>query len=404
MAFFLTSLINDKEWIVVMKVAFFSNYLNHHQLAFCFAMNRLTENQFCFVAFMPTPAFRLELGYQEMNDKYPFVLKAYESEEKKAEAMAIAMDYDIVIFGSTPYFFVERRIDKNLLSFWCSERIFKKNILQAFSPRGFYKRMMKSRRIKNKNIFLLSASAYAPIDHLLTGAYWGKAYKWGYFPQFEQYDTDELWKNKKKGSILWVGRLIGLKHPETAIIVAEMLKNADVPFELSIIGSGMMEPELQQMIKDKRLSDSVQIKGKMSPDEVRKYMNKTMVLLITSDYNEGWGAVLNEGMNSSCAVVASQAIGSAAYLIENNINGMYYHFGNNKQLFKCIKGLLEQPEKCKEMGENAYKTIRDKWNADIAAERLLRISMDLSNSGKSERYIDGPCSRARIMEKWWRKN
>ena len=86
----------------IMKVAFFSNYLNHHQLAFCEAMVRLTDHQFVFVAFMPTPAFRLNLGYEEMNDVYPFVLKAYESRENAMEALAIALEYDLVITGSAP--------------------------------------------------------------------------------------------------------------------------------------------------------------------------------------------------------------------------------------------------------------------------------------------------------------
>ncbi len=51
--------------------------------------------------------------------------------------------------------------------------------------------------------------------------------------------------------------------------------------------------------------------GAMSPDKVRAYMERADVFLFTSDFNEGWGAVLNESMNSGCAVVASHAMVSA---------------------------------------------------------------------------------------------
>lgn len=51
----------------------------------------------------------------------------------------------------------------------------------------------------------------------------------------------------------------------------------------------------------------------MKASEVRSYMEKADIYLFTSDFNEGWGAVLNESMNSGCAVVASHAIGSVPF-------------------------------------------------------------------------------------------
>ena len=43
---------------------------------------------------------------------------------------------------------------------------------------------------------------------------------------------------------------------------------------------------------------------------------------------EGWGAVLNEAMNSGCACIASHAIGSAGFLIEHGENGFVYRDGD----------------------------------------------------------------------------
>ena len=84
------------------------------------------------------------------------------------------------------------------------------------------------------------------------------------------------------------------------------------------------------MIRSKGVEDCVEMLGAMSPDEVRAYMERADVFLFTSDFNEGWGAVLNESMNSGCAVVASHAIGSVPFLIKDGVNGLIYENGNQK--------------------------------------------------------------------------
>ena len=387
-----------------MKVALFSNYLNHHQLAFCQAMDRLTDHQFLFVAFTPTPGFRRKLGYQEMNDSYPFVLKAYESREKYVEALAVALKYDVMIIGSAPETFVKQRMTRNLLTLRYSERLYRDTVLRAFSPRGMVHRYRDHTRYRRQNIYLLCASAYTAFDFMLSGAYIGKTYKWGYFPRMLMYDPDVLQRKKQPRSILWAGRLIGLKHPEQALDAAERLKRDGVSFEMSIIGSGEMEAGQRQAIADRGLGGLVHMKGNMAPDEVRMHMEQAEVFLFTSDFQEGWGAVLNEAMNSGCAVIASHAIGSVPFMIRDGENGLIYRNGDTDQLYSHIRRLLENPEERERLGRAAYRTIIGQWNADTAAERVLALAADLKQDGKCDRYADGPCSRAKIIgNKWYRK-
>ena len=44
-------------------------------------------------------------------------------------------------------------------------------------------------------------------------------------------------------------------------------------------------------------------------------MEESEIYLVTSDRKEGWGAVVNEAMNSGCAVVADHMIGAAPWMI-----------------------------------------------------------------------------------------
>ena len=376
-----------------MKVALFSNYLNHHQLAFCEAMYKLTDHNFVFVAFTPTPGFRRKLGYQEMNDKYPFVLKAYESKHNYAEAVAIACQYDLMIHGSAPEVFIELRLKKKLLTFRYSERIYKNSILHAFSPKRILHRYKNHDIDTKENIYLLCASAYTSFDFMLSRSYMGKAYKWGYFPECLKYNIKELLNNKHSNSILWVGRLIDLKHPDYALLVAEKLVRDNMDFEMDIVGSGELEGKLRDIIEEKHLGSFVHLRGNMPPNEVRRYMEKAEILLFTSDFNEGWGAVLNEAMNSGCTVIASHAIGSVPYLIEDGKNGLIFKNGDIKQLYHLTRMVLERPSLRKQLGEAAYRTILEKWNAETAAERIVGLANDIQKTGDSTRYMDGPsCS------------
>ena len=203
-------------------------------------------------------------------------------------------------------------------------------------------------------------------------------------------------------SILWAGRLIGWKHPEAAVQLAASLKEKGYSFRMSMIGNGEMEMQLHDMIREKGLEDCVEMLGAMPPEEVRRHMEKADIYLFTSEFNEGWGAVLNESMNSGCAVVASHAIGSVPFLIKNGENGLIYENGNQLDLEKQVLRLLEDGAFRKKIAENAYETMINLWNAETAAERFLTLTEKLlKNENTDSLFLDGPCSKAAILKNDW---
>lgn len=378
----------------------FSNFLNHHQLPFCEEMVKLTNGDFRFVATKPIEQERLSLGYEDMNQK-PFVVRAYEHEEQYELAKKLCVESDVVIYGSAPETFFKARKEMGLLTFRYSERILKKGLYQIFSPRAQKNIRNNHSKYKN-NTYLLCASAFTAADYARFGAYKNKAYKWGYFPQVKKYDDiEDVINTKKKNSILWVARLIELKHPENAIEVADRLKKDGYDFTLNIIGTGELEQNIRKLIKDKGLENQVSVLGSMSPEKVREYMEESEIFLFTSDRHEGWGAVLNESMNSGCAVVASHAIGSVPFLIDNGKNGMVYKSGKVKDLYVKTKYLLDNSEKRREIGKNAYLTLEQQWNPENAANRLYELSVSLLNSGSADIFEEGVCSKAKRLKDNW---
>lgn len=348
---------------------FLSNYLTHHQLPFCLEMMQLTGGRFVFVETDDLPRERKDMGYTTLGEQYDFVIHAQRSEAERKKAMDIAFASDVVIIGSAPDDYIRRRLKANKLTFRYSERIFKKGLHDVLR---WVKYTVKSLPYRNKNLYYLLSSAYAAHDYYRCGAKKEKMFKWGYFPECKVYENiDALFANKKPGSILWAGRMLDWKHPDAAVETAYRLKKAGIAFELNMIGSGPMEQTLKNMIKEYELEDCVHMLGSVNPDTVRQKMEEHQIFLFTSDFNEGWGAVLNEAMNSGCAVVASHACGSVPFMVKQAENSCIYQSGDTDQLFTQVKTLLENPELADQLGRQAMTTVDVAWNAEVASERLV---------------------------------
>lgn len=395
-----------------MKITYVSNFMNHHQLPFSAGLLGQDDVEYTFIALEPIPQERLDMGYEDMNHKYPFVLCAYDSEEKMHQAEKLIDDADVAIYGSCPDSLIMRRTTKGKLCFKFSERYFKEGTGLLQIPHNLASAWRHLKPFEKGPLYFCCSSAYTAADLNRYTNFKGRTFKWGYFPETKKYDVAELirrklsvtsagWKHPKV-SILWAGRLIGWKHPDVSIQLAASLKEKGYSFRMSIIGNGEMEQQLRTMIEEKGLSDCVEMLGTMPPEKVREYMEKADVFLFTSDFNEGWGAVLNESMNSGCAVVASHAIGSVPFLIKDGVNGLVYENGNEEHLIKRVCKLLDEPDYRKNLGVEAYNTIFNKWNAQVAATRFVELAKTIAaNESVRDLYEDGPCSYAEILSDGW---
>ena len=77
-----------------MKTVMVSNFMNHHQLPFSQGILSQDGVEYTFVALEAIPQERLDMGYEDMNHKYPYVLCAYDSEEKMHQAEKLIDDAD----------------------------------------------------------------------------------------------------------------------------------------------------------------------------------------------------------------------------------------------------------------------------------------------------------------------
>ena len=386
--------INFKEVeMQVKKVVFISNFFNHHQKPLSDAFFGELKSGYVFIETEPMSEERKNMGWG-MNNYPEYVVNSETFYKNKNHYIKVVNDADAVIIGSAPEVLIKERKKNKKLIFRYSERPLKKGLEILKYPLRFVRWHLNNH--PQKNIYMLCASAYTAKDYAKFGLFKNKCYKYGYFPETREYsDLDLMIDSKEKQSILWVARLIDWKHPEAAIEVAKRLKADGYSFDLNIIGVGEMEDYIRDRIENENLGNEVHMLGSKTPDEVRTYMEKSQIFLMTSDRQEGWGAVLNESMNSACAVVANKALGAAPYLIEDNKSGFLYRDGDMDDLYSKVKLLLDNSEKRKEFGMNAYKTIVEHWNADNAVHRTIALfDAILSEKKRQDIFENGLCSKA----------
>lgn len=383
-----------------MTITFFSNFLNIHQLPFCEEMiKHVGEDNFRFVATRGMDPDRIAMGFEDMNVTKPFVVRAFENEESHKKALELAVTSDITIMGSAPLEYTEKRMKSNKLTFQYTERLLKTktNLLKPGFYRSYYRQFF---RYRNKNEYVLCASAYTAPDLAKLFFPRKKCFKWGYFPDLDNYCEKKTnlannlrLKHQEDVSILWVGRLIGLKHPEHAIEVANRLKADSVHFEMNIIGEGPLYSSLEKSIERYNLSDNVHLLGVKNHSEVMTAMKNCDIYLFTSDRWEGWGAVLNESMSYGCAVVANCAIGSVPFLIEDGVNGFCYKDGDIEDLYQKVLELTNSDILRHEVSKNAVQTMRNIWSIENATNNLMVVFESLLNH-KAVPQLVGPCSYA----------
>lgn len=382
-----------------MKITFYSNFLTHHQLPFCLEMVEKYGEDYKFVSTIPITEERLKLGYQDMDKDYDFVVRAYENEETYQYALQLAVDSDIVIMGSTSDEYIVERLKQDKLTFRYRERLFYdgwKTWLDKEKRKTILERHYKF--AKNKNLYMLCASAYGANDFYKIGKYKDKIYKWGYFPKTFYYDIEELTKQKEQNNpinILWTGRFKKWKNPDYMVKLAERLKEERYDFKIQMLGNGELFSEIEQGIKNKDLESYVELVGAVESDKVRDYMVKSNIFCFTSDIHEGWGAVLNEAMNSGCAVVANKYIGAVPFLIANEESGITYT--NFEEFYEAVKKLIDKKELRKKLYKNAYLTIANTWNSKVATENLIKLFESIMSNRETNVNV-GPASKALPIE------
>ena len=378
-----------------MTIVFISNFINHYMAPLIEELNKINGCRAFFVETVQLPDSLRKGGFRVFQEE-PYLIKAWQNESSRQKMEELAHEADVLILGSGFKMLELKRLRQGKLTFEMSERPLKRGLINLFSPRIFLTQLFYHLFFYNKPLYMLCFSAFTAVDEYKLHAFKDKCYKFGYFPRIPECDIEKVLSSKPNGKIriIWCARFIKWKHPELAIRLAERLVKDGYDFEINMIGSGILYDKINNMIREKGLSDYVHLLGNYPNDDVLKMMSRHHVFLFTSDKNEGWGVVLNEAMGQGCCPIAADEIGAVPFLLKDNYNGKVFKSNSLDALYVCTKELLDNPCQIMDYARNAYNTVKNVWNPVIAAQRLYGLSDVLLNN-KLSNILDGPCSSAK---------
>lgn len=150
------------------------------------------------------------------------------------------------------------------------------------------------------------------------------------------------------------------KNKNVISVLRSMVKS-NKAMRLDVIGDGPEKDNIQHFITTNKLTQSVCLHGYKTMDEVYSMLPDYDVLVLPSKY-DGWGAVVNEGLQAGLFVICSNACGAQSLLKDSRI-GM--SFSHEKELAALL-------DKCAiNIGEiRANKEKRRMWSECISGKTM----------------------------------
>lgn len=134
---------------------------------------------------------------------------------------------------------------------------------------------------------------------------------------------------------LWVAKFIPKKRPFDVIESFKLALNeveGEEGIELHLIGTGELLEEAKRKAKE---VPSIKFFGFKNQTELKSMYANADALVLSSDYLETWGLVINEGFASGLPAIVSSAVGCSQNLI-NADTGLIYPVGDVSKLKKCM--------------------------------------------------------------------
>jgi glycosyltransferase involved in cell wall biosynthesis len=175
--------------------------------------------------------------------------------------------------------------------------------------------------------------------------------------------------------LLYAAKFQRRKHPDDLLRAAAALGREGRAFALAMVGSGEMETELRELVRQTGLTN-VHFAGFVNQAALPSVYAACDVFVLPSE-NEPWGLAVNEAMCTGLPIVASSEIGCAPDLVHDRRNGHTFMAGDVPGLADVLRPLIADPGLRRRMGA-ASRAIIERWSY---AECLVGLRAALASVG-----------------------
>lgn len=203
-------------------------------------------------------------------------------------------------------------------------------------------------RIKTRLRFILANGALGVWWYKRVGYPAGKIFEWAYY--VEEQDRTELPAQQDDIiRFIYVGRLSKGKGLDWLLQTFQKLEANN--FELHLVGDGPMREECQQLAAGFKRGKVV-IHGQVPMGDIGSYYQGKDYLILPSTGKDGWGAVINEALQSGLPCIASNKCGASSVLINEQL-GYVVDPKQQASLYLIINDIVQNKIK-PEQSQRAY--------------------------------------------------
>jgi glycosyltransferase involved in cell wall biosynthesis len=184
-------------------------------------------------------------------------------------------------------------------------------------------------------------------------------------------------------------RTTGLRAPPAALVLVGARSNPPWVRAGGAAGDvqGGMGEVQDEPFRDELAQNGILSIGAVAPVELRNLYAACDVLVVpsiaTATFREPWGLVVNEAMNRSLPVIASDAVGAVAGgLVRDGHNGLVVPAGDSDALAAAMRRLADEPALRARLGETGARNV-GAYTYDAWAEGF---SAALASLGRSQRH------------------
>lgn len=178
-----------------------------------------------------------------------------------------------------------------------------------------------------------------------------------------------------KKEIITVGRLSEQKDQKTLINAFYILKKKYPEYKLTIYGEGKLRQELQNLINELNLEDSISMPGTIK--NIYERIIQADMFVFTSIY-EGYPNSLIEAMSTGLPVISTDCDYGPREIIENDKNGILVPIGNYIEIANKMEKIIENKEFAKKLGAEATK-IRDELQCNKIIDEWFQYILNVIN-------------------------
>lgn len=179
------------------------------------------------------------------------------------------------------------------------------------------------------------------------------------------------------GYVVFVGRLLEGKGTETLVAAWRHLPSV----KLKIVGDGALRPALEAMARSENLN--IEFAGMQSRPAVLEAVSNAELLIVPSEWYEGFPMVIAESFACGTPVLASR-IGSLEELVDDGVTGKKFTAADSEEIANAVRLTLADKPKLCQMRSNA----RAYFDAHLTEEKnymeLINIYSDVIKEVRRE--------------------